>query len=726
MVPPAAPGGVPALVAEWDVFLSYSRTDADKARTLAQVLRDQGLRVFLDDMGVDDFASITTSISEAVARSKALLAFYSAEYPRRRACQWELTYAYLAGQREGDPRRRVLVINPEISADHVHPVELRDAKHWIWPAAPEALQGLAEQVAAHVTGIEWPLGAAGHLAGGREAPSAPWLPAPARTGSTRFTDRLAEQWRIHTALVRHRAPLVAQPGSGSGRTAQLRGMPGIGKSVLAQEYALRFGSAFPGGVFWFDLHPAHGSPPTTAMDVYAEQVATVCHALDVDHTNGAHLVRLLSRLAIRLGERGAPCLWVVDGLPDGLNQAELQLLRGPHLLASTLLTTRSFRYGSFAETIDVPPLSDADGYRLVTSHRTPGSEVEKATALALVHDVGGHPQALDLLSDLADTTDFIGLRNRLHSAGTDILASPGTRRAGSRSSERSRIPLASMLLTRPLSGNGPVDDVLRLFALASPALLSQTVLENAIASTDPYDPWEAGPAVSDAVGTLLGSGALLPDPSAHRSWTVHALLARAVRRHDEDTARQEDLRQVLLHTLATPLAQNSRDSTSPRSAPAPSPTLDLTRSGPGPVERAAAFDLQVELVTRVGVQSLGPEDGSLREALTSLHSLFATTREVLHRVAAESPPPLLLPRIAFVLANQQLRPFLATWHSALSQHEATCPPGRSAIEHEQLWTRAADMRAQLADLQQPLSSTAEELAVLCGIDLLQTTGPEDS
>ncbi|OCC11573.1 TIR domain-containing protein [Streptomyces sp. PTY087I2] len=725
VVPPAASDGAPALVAEWDVFLSYSRTDADKARSLAHMLRDRGLRVFLDDMAVDDFASITASISEALARTKVLLALYSAEYPRRRACQWELTYAYLAGQRDGDPRSRVLVINPELSTDHVHPVELRDAKHWIWPSVPDALLRLAGQVAAHVAGIDSPLGAAGHAAGGREAPSVPWLPAPVRTGSARFTDRLTEQWRIHTALVRHRAPLVAQPGSGSGRTAQLRGMPGIGKSVLAQEYALRFGSAYPGGVFWFDLHPAQGALPTTAMDVYTEQVAVVCHALGVDGTGDMSLVRFLSRLAIHLGERGAPCLWVVDGVPDGLNQEELQLLRGPHLLASTLLTTRSFRYGSFAEAVDVPPLSDADGYRLVTSHRTPGSEVEKATALALVHDVGGHPHALDLLSDLADTADFTALRNRLHAAGTDILASPGPPPAGSRSSEPSRIPLAATLLTRPLCGNGPVDDVLRLFALASPAPLSQTVLENTIASVDPYAPWEAGPAVSDAVATLLGSGALLPDPEVPRSWTAHALLARAVRRHDEDTARQEDLRQLLLHTLAAPLTRMSRDNVPPRPMPAPFPPLDLPRSGPSPVERAAAFDLQVELVTRVGVQPLGPEDGSLREVLTSLHSLFATTREVLHRVATASPPPLALPRIALILANQHLRPFLSTWHSALRRHEDTCPPGRSAIEHERLWPKAVEMRTQLADLRGPLSSTGKELAALCGIDLLHPTGTDE-
>lgn len=89
--------------AEWDVFVSYSRSDADLVVPLARALRHRGLRVFVDDTAVEDFAGITTTISHALARSKALLALYSEEYPRRRACQWELTYAFQAGQREGDP-----------------------------------------------------------------------------------------------------------------------------------------------------------------------------------------------------------------------------------------------------------------------------------------------------------------------------------------------------------------------------------------------------------------------------------------------------------------------------------------------------------------------------------------------------------------------------------------------------------------------------------------------
>ena len=43
----------------------------------------------------------------------------------------------------------------------------------------------------------------------------------------------------------------------------------------------------------------------------------------------------------------------------------------------------------------------------------------------------------------------------------------------------------------------------------------------------------------------------------------------------------------------------------------------------------AAWSLYVELVTRIAVQPLAQDEGLYREALNSLYSLFATTREIL-------------------------------------------------------------------------------------------------
>jgi hypothetical protein len=712
MTIPALTANLSGVEAEsrWDVFVSYSRSDAQQAGVLTAALREHGLRVFVDETAVDDFASITATITTALSRSKALLAVYSTDYPRRRACQWELTYAYLAGQREGDPRKRVLVVNPDTGADHVQPVELRDARHWPWPATSEALERFATAVATHTAQLPTPMSGSWSPAG-VHTPPASWLPAPARTGSSRFTGRFTEQWHIHTALHRHHSPLVAPSSTGSGRTAQLRGMPGIGKSLLAQEYALRFSSAFPGGIFWFDLHTLQGEDPSTVMDTYAQHVATVTGALGLNMPD-QQLPSLLSHLAVFLGEQGAPCLWVVDGLPDGLADGQLYLMRGPHLLASTLLTTRSLRYTAFAEVIDVPPLPTPDSLHLLTARGRPRNEGELAAATSLVHDVGGHPQALDILAELATATSFVHTRNRLYAPSPDILNGP----------------LTTALLPHSLTGHAPTTDVLRLLAVACPAPLSPKDVEEVLGALPEYDPWETSSVVSHAIDTLLGTGSLSPGTAHDGSWTVHPLLARTVRRRDDDTARQEDLRRVLLHSLTTPPARTTSEKHS--APPGPVITPGLAR-GPGPVERAAAFDLQIELVTRVGVQPLPPGEGSLREALTSLHTLFATTRKSLHQMAAEGNTPVALPGIASRLINEHLRPFLTTWHTELQQHEASRPADVSSIRHEQLWDKTAQMRTDLAALRAPLTAAAHDLGRLCGIDLLvdtQTdhTSPDES
>src|SRR5664280_2520476 len=99
--------------AEYDIFLSHAWKDGERPQQIADALTEAGLHVWFDAAEIDDFASITRAVTEGLAKSKALLAYYSKTYPLRRACQWELTAAFLAAQTEGDPRRRVLVINPE-------------------------------------------------------------------------------------------------------------------------------------------------------------------------------------------------------------------------------------------------------------------------------------------------------------------------------------------------------------------------------------------------------------------------------------------------------------------------------------------------------------------------------------------------------------------------------------------------------------------------------------
>ncbi|MFE6686048.1 TIR domain-containing protein [Streptomyces sp. NPDC057743] len=691
---------------DWDVFISYSRSDADLLELLTPALRRRGLRIFVDDTAVEDFAGITSTISHALARSKALLAIYSKEYPRRRACQWELTYAFLAGQREGDPRRRILVINPEQSADHVQPLELRDARHWPGIRDEGVAERLADRVAAYVGGLTRPLGWTPDRAKPR------WLPAPIPSGSRHFTGRLAEQWHLHTALHRHLAPLVSQ--TGHGRTAVVRGMPGVGKSLLAQEYALQFASSFPGGIYWFDLHTAAGTPPQRVLESYFHQVQTVGSALGLE-TRRTSLHELLSHLAVTLEKQQEPCLWVLDGVPDGLSREQLALLHGPHMLAATLLTTRSRHYGSSGEPLDLGPLPDADAYDLLTSRRRPADAAERLAADEVIRDLEGHPLALDLVAERMAHEDLPHLRRLLHSNTTDVLLR--WERAAVPSPGPEHTPRSSTLLPRSIKAHSSANDILRVLALVHPAPLADAPLQQTLALVDTLRPPEAAQRVTEGIDALVGDGIVRPSAPNARVWSVHSLVARAVRRHDEDSTRQEDLRQALLHTLVqswpAPILESRTNPTTAQEHPVPS----QSPVSPNDVERAVAFDLQVELSLRVGVQPLADGQGSLREALTSLHSLFTTARDGLHRLGPNASASQL-PQLVAALVNNHLRPFLSTWHPALEVHEAARPATTSTIEHERRWEHAANMRNALSALREPLTELTSALGELSGADLL--------
>ncbi len=153
---------------------------------------------------------------------------------------------------------------------------------------------------------------------------------------------------------------------------------------------------------------------------------------------------------------------------------------------------------------------------------------------------------------------------------------------------------------------------------------------------------------------------------------------------------------------------------------------------PNENERKAAWELYVELITRVSAVPLGPDDGLLREALSSLYSLFATTRDILRRygpVVAEAKPrgQYSFGTLAVAMLNRALRPVLARWHPALQDWESMLPDGKSRGEHERAWDRAAELRAVLEECRELLSQYARLMAAACGVpDILDSSAPDVS
>lgn len=144
--------------------------------------------------------------------------------------------------------------------------------------------------------------------------------------------------------------------------------------------------------------------------------------------------------------------------------------------------------------------------------------------------------------------------------------------------------------------------------------------------------------------------------------------------------------------------------------------------------QAAAWELYVELTTRIAVARLGPDEGLLRETLTSLHSLFGTSRTLLKqrgRVMAQQTPfgPRSVQAIVMSMLDDVLRPFLSKWHPLLLAHENQRPAGVAAPEHERMWARNGELRLALVQVRAGLIDHAVQLAAIAQVQM--ATSPEE-
>ena len=80
---------------------------------------------------------------------------------------------------------------------------------------------------------------------------------------------------------------------------------------------------------------------------------------------------------------------------------------------------------------------------------------------------------------------------------------------------------------------------------------------------------------------------------------------------------------------------------------------------PNEDDMTAAWELYVELLTRITTQPLADEDGDEATALESVHSLFKTTRDILKEKGWKAEN---FTTISVIVLNQVVRPFTAKWH----------------------------------------------------------------
>lgn len=126
-------------------------------------------------------------------------------------------------------------------------------------------------------------------------------------------------------------------------------------------------------------------------------------------------------------------------------------------------------------------------------------------------------------------------------------------------------------------------------------------------------------------------------------------------------------------------------------------------------DKDAAWDLYVEMLTRIVTQPLPPEAGDEQAALDSVYSLAPATREILRHHGRAS---IQFSKVAVPVLNQIVRPFTAKWH-----RESLA----GAFGQE---TKRAQFRVELESLQVELRNYNRMLAEIASVeDLTDLEGP---
>lgn len=130
------------------------------------------------------------------------------------------------------------------------------------------------------------------------------------------------------------------------------------------------------------------------------------------------------------------------------------------------------------------------------------------------------------------------------------------------------------------------------------------------------------------------------------------------------------------------------------------PFLDMEWK-PQDEDKTAAWELYIELLTRITTQPLDDSHGDEETALKSIYAIFPLTREVIKNNGRYC---IEFTKIAIVVLNQVIRPFTAKWHRRSVQGEFSDPK------------KCMEFRSELGVLQEQLRIYTKMLGDMAGVE----------
>lgn len=553
---------MPAASEDYDVFFCYSWRDKPAADALVNRLRGETLdgrplRIFQDDRELDDFDMITPEVNSALRSSRCLVVLYSENLPRSAYCRFEIRVALSCAHRLDGTPQRVMAIPRNLPYERIRPGRLTA------PRLPDPLLASEDELVASVLARvartdERTFGQAPETAEPR------WSPAPL-VGNPRFVGRDLELWEVYDALHEHE-----DPGVGGAPVARIVGLGGMGKTMLAEQYAREFASDYPGGVFvlrGFGSHLADRADRGRVRESRARQVRDILRHDGTDLT-GMDTARIEQVLRERLSDQRY--LWIVDDLPAGLDHVAFAELIAPTRLGHTLVTTRytprehGYPWGG---QVVLGALDERAAVDLLTRNGQPENRQEERAVRELAGLLGGHPLALAVASGLAPlpgTGGFTGLlETTVRFPGPDVLELG--ERLWDEFDEEHRPGIAATML-RSLDHLGAHGSLAtRIMSLLAPAPVPQALVEGAARR----DRSRGSGSAENAVAGLREAAALslvneLPRENGASLWSAHSMVSRTVRFADSDRPGREGLRRAAVTELGT-LLEGSRTTVAHRS-----------------------------------------------------------------------------------------------------------------------------------------------------------------